>query len=396
MKYKRLTILRFAIELAFIVSAGGCIGVRVTSDDLVPASIAPVSANQRLEGSVNVQAKIPAVGGGYPFPRVIIVSNWVDSVKLRVALEKALTKNGLFSRIEQGNADYVLDVWVEKIETNLDIFGEGFILDMASVWRLTRAKDGKVLVCDFVHGHGSSHRVDTDAHGLSLKAVTRNTIKNGLLVLSDRSSEHLSAMSAAGIRPSMGSVIPEGLQQIRQGTESMPKDNVALTEIIDSIKRRDINKVKSLLDAQPKLINTADSKNGTLFHVAAVNGYRDIAEFLIDRGAAVNAINLGGMGGHTPLHIAAANNESIRKQGCREVAELLIAKGAEINAKAYNGYTPLHYAAALGNKDIAELLIAKEADINAKNNSDATPLKIAVDTNHKELADLLRQHGGVE
>ena len=56
------------------------------------------------------------------------------------------------------------------------------------------------------------------------------------------------------------------------------------------------------------------------------------------------------------------------------MAKLLIAKGAEVNAKAYQDFTPLHYAA---NKQVAELLIAKGADIKMKTTFGATPLNSA-------------------
>ena len=50
--------------------------------------------------------------------------------------------------------------------------------------------------------------------------------------------------------------------------------------------------------------------------------------------------------GETPLHAAALN-------GHKEIAELLIEKGADLNAKNVVGMTPLHYATT---KEIADLL----------------------------------------
>ncbi len=75
----------------------------------------------------------------------------------------------------------------------------------------------------------------------------------------------------------------------------------------------------------------------------------------------------------------------------KEIAEFLIAKGAGVNAKDDNGETPLHYA--LGNKEIAELLIAKGADVNIKNNFGKTPLFYAIKENDKELAKFLIAKG---
>ena len=91
--------------------------------------------------------------------------------------------------------------------------------------------------------------------------------------------------------------------------------------------------------------------------------------------------------GWTPLHKAAY-------EGYREIVELLIAKGADVNAKTKYGTTPLHTASDSGYKEIAELLIAKGADVNAQGITGGTPLDSAVGEDHTETADLLRKHGG--
>jgi hypothetical protein len=168
-------------------------------DELVVWPVAPAANNMLLEGSVNVKADVPIIDNGRYYVRV---QKWVDNSNLRIALEKAVTQNGLFTQAEQGNTDYVLNVWVEKIESNLEIFGEGFMIDMTSVWRLTRTKDGKILVCDFVKGHGASHAAGRSAHEQSLIAATRETIQKGLLMLSDQSGIHMNALAVAGSRPS--------------------------------------------------------------------------------------------------------------------------------------------------------------------------------------------------
>ena len=54
-------------------------------------------------------------------------------------------------------------------------------------------------------------------------------------------------------------------------------------------------------------------------------------------------------GGMTPLHYAALD-------GYKEVAELLIAKGADVNAKIIVGSTPLDWAVEEGHTETANLL----------------------------------------
>jgi hypothetical protein len=193
-------LLRLAMLLALVLITAGC--ASITSNDLIPQSVISPPNNHRFEGSVNVQAVI------YP------VTPIVSADMLKDALQKSIMKHGTFIQVSQGNADYVLDVWVEKIVRELQYVGEGYVFDTTAIWRLTRVRDGKVLVCDFVKGHGGSHAFGVSAPRLSLGAATREMIQNGLALLLDQSKPHLAAMSSAGLRPSMGPAVPEGLGPI--------------------------------------------------------------------------------------------------------------------------------------------------------------------------------------
>jgi len=119
----------------------------------------------------------------------------------------------------------------------------------------------------------------------------------------------------------------------------------------------------------------------TLLEAVIRDDLQGVKDFLAN-GADVNAPQVGDF--TTPLHDAALN-------GHKEVAELLIEKGADVNAKNNDGETPLHLTT---NKEIAELLIAKGADVNAKDRVGKTPLDRASDNEKPETAALLRKHGG--
>ena len=151
----------------------------------------------------------------------------------------------------------------------------------------------------------------------------------------------------------------------------------------------------------------ADKSGWTPLHFAAQAGQIDIVEFLIAKGADVNAENLSGV---TPLQFAA-------DKAHKEIAELLIEKGADVslhlaarlgdlprvkssvedgadvNAEDVRGDTPLHIAAAKGHKEVVELLITKGANVNAKNNEGQTPIDIALEQNHKDIVALLLEKG---
>lgn len=137
----------------------------------------------------------------------------VDNAMLETALKESVAKSAIFTRVEQKNADYVLDVWVDGIESHQPFAGmDDYGARAFSIWRLTRVVDGKVLVCDFVDGNGLINTMVSAPRTKSLVAALKDVIKNGLRILADTSKEHLSSMHIAGIRPSMGLAVPEGLR----------------------------------------------------------------------------------------------------------------------------------------------------------------------------------------
>jgi hypothetical protein len=215
LKYRVQVLLQLIILSFLIMLIGGCTrAIPTTPDDFVPRSISSAINGQRIEGSVNVQARIPGVAIHSDVDIDLIRKNiflhffdHLDETKLKIALEKTIAQNGIFSEINQGNADYVLDVWIESIRLNSGFHGNGYIVDMFSIWRFTRTKDGKVLVCDFVNSHDDSRSFSLWPQ---LNVATREIIQKGLTILLDKSEGHLSAMSKASHRHSMGPIVPEG------------------------------------------------------------------------------------------------------------------------------------------------------------------------------------------
>jgi hypothetical protein len=242
--------------IAFILSGASC--VSMNSDDFVPKSITQVNNDQGFQGSINVQAVVPdstrskipdpvfargsdiSYGKFYwndEYKRYEVSGNTLSRVSmynsgiLREALEKTIGKTGLFQRIEQNNADYVLDVWILdsfRSPKAATVSNEMFI---TSIWRLTRVKDGKVIICAFVNGHGK--------WAGSIEKATQDMIQNGLVVLTDK-SRPLTAMNVASDWPSMGSVITEGYSKFKENwgllQKGMTEQNVR--KLITSIPKR--------------------------------------------------------------------------------------------------------------------------------------------------------------
>jgi ankyrin repeat protein len=110
----------------------------------------------------------------------------------------------------------------------------------------------------------------------------------------------------------------------------------------------------------------------TIFHAAKQGSVQDVGYFLEEKNIDVNIIEKSG-DGFTPLHWASTNANI-------EVVEFLVSKGANVNAKDNQWLTPLHWAALIGLRsiEIARFLVSKGADVNAKCNDGMTPLHCAV------------------
>ncbi|GBP32658.1 Tankyrase-1 [Eumeta japonica] len=119
----------------------------------------------------------------------------------------------------------------------------------------------------------------------------------------------------------------------------------------------------------PHNVNCRDShgRNSTPLHLAAGYNNLEVAEALLEAGAAVSARDKGGL---VPLHNAAS-------YGHLELAALLLKAGTPPNAADRWGFTPLHEAAHKARTQLCALLIAHGADPFLKNQEGQTALDLA-------------------
>jgi len=136
--------------------------------------------------------------------------------------------------------------------------------------------------------------------------------------------------------------------------------------LLDAAKLGNLGRVQKLLT--PVNINCRDSqgRNSTPLHLAAGYNNLEVAEFLLENGADVNAQDKGGL---IPLHNASS-------YGHLDIAALLIKFKTVVNATDKWGFTPLHEAAQKGRTQLCALLLAHGADPVLKNQEGQTPLDL--------------------
>ncbi|MBI3654332.1 MAG: sigma-70 family RNA polymerase sigma factor [Acidobacteria bacterium] len=218
-----------------------------------------------------------------------------------------------------------------------------------------------------------------------------------------------------------------------------------LMEILQAARSGDAERVKGLLEQDPRLRNAKDPLGNTALILAVNSGHHEIAELLLLSGLQPDIYEAAAIGktervaelikqdrtlldsfspeGFTPFALAShfghlatveflfasgANINAVSKnelqvtplhaalfEGKIEIAKWLIENGAAVNRKrggngwSRAGWTALHYAARYGFSEIAILLIEHGADLNAKDAEDKTPLDVALQENQNAVAEIL-------
>jgi len=143
--------------------------------------------------------------------------------------------------------------------------------------------------------------------------------------------------------------------------------------------------LNTLLDPDGSLVRSYSTDGFPALALASYLGKKESAEYLIDKGADLNATAKNETG-YTALTGAVSQNHN-------EVAKLLLKKGANVNHQYEGGFTPLMHAAFAGNVELVNLLLENGADPNARNGEGKTPLIFAREKGQDSVVELLRKSG---
>lgn len=135
-------------------------------------------------------------------------------------------------------------------------------------------------------------------------------------------------------------------------------------DIVKATQYGAFGRVKELVEAGWD-VNQPDHETVTLLHWAAINNRREIIEYLLSKGAIVDAV--GGELQSTPLHWAT-------RQGHLEATVLLVRAGADPTLRDAEGCACLHLAAQFGHTAVVAYLVARGADPDAPDAGGMTPL----------------------
>jgi len=200
------------------------------------------------------------------------------------------------------------------------------------------------------------------------------------------------------------------------GADIEARDALGRTPLMTTGISKNMEIVKALISKGAD-INAAMKRGSatyTTLTVAAMYGFKDLVDLLIDKDAAISkdtlerTLGLAVQGGHPRLF------EYVQKKGLDltglkekdpglvypaadggsvEIMKTLLALGFNLDQRDGDGWTPLHIAAVEGNVKMIGFLIAEGLNKDARNMRGETAYHVAVSAEATEAADFLKKAG---
>jgi ankyrin repeat protein len=164
-----------------------------------------------------------------------------------------------------------------------------------------------------------------------------------------------------------------------QSDDPRPAMTPPARDLFAAVERGDVDRVRTLLDADPALAKAANAEQILILTRAGMLGRVELVRLLLLRGAQAEP--------GSPEMQAAVTTATVNNQ--REVVEFLLDRGEDVNRAYRRGETLLHTAARFAGSDMIEMLLRRGADPNAEDVQGLTPRVWAVRADHGESAALL-------
>jgi ankyrin repeat protein len=165
---------------------------------------------------------------------------------------------------------------------------------------------------------------------------------------------------------------------IDKGMSPNQKTPKGMPILMLAIQEKSLKTVDYLINIKGIDLNQANITNETPLMFAALYGMLPEVKVLVNQKEI--PVNRSGW---TPLHYACTN-------GHLNIAEFLLDKGAAVDAPSPNGTTPIMMAIRAGNIQLVKLLLDRGADIRIRNQQDYSAIDIAELFNQEEIQKGLR------
>jgi uncharacterized protein len=165
---------------------------------------------------------------------------------------------------------------------------------------------------------------------------------------------------------------------IDKGMSPNQKDPRGMPILMVAIQENSVKTVDYLINVKGIDLNQANMTNETPLMFAALYGLLPEVKILVNqKDVPVNR------SGWTPLHYACTN-------GHLQIAQFLLEKGAVVDAPSPNETTPLMMAIRAGNIQLVRLLLDRGADIRIRNQQGYSAIDVAELFNQEEIQKGLR------
>ena len=172
---------------------------------------------------------------------------------------------------------------------------------------------------------------------------------------------------------------------LRAGADVSAINDYGLTSLVLAAENGSAEMVTALLQAGANP-NGALPSGETVLMTAAWTGSVAVVEALLKAGAEIDAVQASK--GQTALMWAISERHA-------DVARFLIERGANVQARTKTGFTALRFAAREGDIATARLLLASGEDVSDSSHDGWTPLLVATVRGHVDLALFFLEQGAL-